>query len=799
MWTAIFGWRFDWPEFILGIVLGVAVAWLFTRAAPLGRGAFKWFGLQFQQVGENLTAGATDRYRTELVVRAETLHLARAIFALDEIAVPPHILAPAPPADPSRADPMPEGSLALLPNLPDWTYLAGVYRAPSLSLAEALSNGANVLITGEVGSGKSTALAYLAVRAANRDPEVGLAAGWVPVLVHAADLRLEQHRDPLDALIAAAQHVASSGMASRLPGYLRLHFRQQRGLVLLDGLDELAPEEIPPVAAWLESFLAAYPGNHIVAAGPARGYDGLARAGLAPVAIAPWTEHEQRQFLTRWGSAWQKSVLPSLPKNRMVDLDPALISGWLLGVVRGLTPLEMTLRVWAAYAGDSRGHRTSDNLDAYLARFLSPDERQIAEVTAMTWIKERQGGVPERALHRGTPVSDLVEAGVLVRRRDARLSFFQPGVGAYLAARGFASGGMPTEFTWEGWTSAESTLHWIAALGDVTALAERHLRDNNDPLSTGLLTCAGWLKDAPAKAPWRPYVLRAVASLIQDPNRPYGLRLRALHALAAAHEATVAILFRRLLTADEPSSRILAALGLGAARDEEAVPALLQAITQDRELFVRQAACLALAGIGTQPALEGLGQALLTGDEGVRLAAGEGLACHPDEGYAMLRDALEMDNLLTRRAAVFGLARVPEPWALEALEKVQVDDGQWVVRGAAAEAAGRRKNPPWKVVPPLHELAELPWLVAYAAREGLGVAPGRPALEMLRRVLASGTTEEKLAALDAIGWSGSEEFTLELDAALKSDDSHMRDAAFEARWRMAAPGTATPAAVPVTS
>jgi HEAT repeat protein len=238
---------------------------------------------------------------------------------------------------------------------------------------------------------------------------------------------------------------------------------------------------------------------------------------------------------------------------------------------------------------------------------------------------------------------------------------------------------------------------------------------------------------------------------------------------------------------------------LGAARDEEAVPALLEAITRDRELFVRQAACLALAGIGTQPALEGLGQALLTADEGVRLAAGEGLACHPDEGYEMLRDALEMDNLLTRRAAVFGLARVPEPWALEALEKVQVDDAQWVVRGAAAEAASRRRNPPWKVVPPLHELAELPWLVAYAAREGLGVAPGRPALEMLRRVLASGTTEEKLAALDAIGWSGTEEFTLELDAALRSDDSHMRDAAFEARWRMAAPGTATPAAVPLPS
>ncbi len=176
----------------------------------------------------------------------------------------------------------------------------------------------------------------------------------------------------------------------------------------------------------------------------------------------------------------------------------------------------------------------------------------------------------------------------------------------------------------------------------------------------------------------------------------------------------------------------------------------------------------------------------------MRLAAGEALACHPDEGYNMLKDALEVDNLLTRRAAVFGLSRVPEAWALEVLEKVQVEDGQWVVRGAAAEAAERRNNPPWTIHPPVHELAEVPWLVAYAAREGLGVAPGRPALEMTRQVLSNGTPEERLAALEAIAGTGSEEFNLELAAALRSEDPQMRDAGYEALWRLTAPSAALP-------
>ena len=786
----IFGYRFDWPELFVGLLIGVVLAWALARMRPIFNWLMELFRKQARVVGERLATVSTNRYQVELLTRAQTMHLANPIFVLDEVVIPPHLLAPPLPSDPQQEEPAPEDTLSVVPNLPDWTYLSGVYSAPTISLANALSNGANLMITGPPGSGKTTALAYLTIRCLLKEPEAGITAELVPVLINATDLKFDRRseKDPLNPLIEAAQRTVSSRLASRLSGYLRPQFRQGRALLLLDGLDLMTPEELSPIADWLSSLQKDFPGNRIVAAGPVFGYDGIAQAGLAPVLIAPWSEHDQRLFLSRWGVSWLQYVIPTLPKKRIGDLDPALITGWLIGVVRGLTPLELTLRTWAAYAGDIRGARAVDSLEAYITRLLSRNELQPAEAAALTWINERQGAVAERALRRGTPVDNLVEAGILVRREGKTMTFIHPSVGSYLAARAMTETGLSEAATQAGWAPAETAMGYFAAMGDVTEVVTDYLKTSDDPLEINLLTCARWMSEAPTKSPWKAQLLRALATVASEHERSYGLRLRTVHALAKTNEPSMAILFRRLLGSEAPSSRVLGALGLGGLADEESIETLLDTVYQDRSLHVRQAACLGLAAIGTEPALEGLGRVLLEGDEAVRLAAAEAIAIHPDEGYSMLRDASEHENLLTRRAAVFGLSRVPEDWALDILDRMQIDDDQWVVRGAAAEATDRRRDPPWKVYPQVREISELPWLIDFAAQEGLGVVPGHAALEMLRRALTKGTPEEKIAALEAIAWAGGEELGLELYQALYASEPYLRDAAFEALWRLRAAG-----------
>ncbi len=787
----LFGFQFDLPEFAVGIAVGFLVLLAFNRALPVARWALTSSRGKVGQVSVVLAAGARDRYRREIEARAQGLHLARALFLLDEIAVAPRVLAPPFAADPAHTEPRAEDTLAVLPNLPDWVTLAGIFQTASLSLPAALATGPNLLLTGEPGSGKTAALAYMTIQVARRSGEAGALAGHTPFFIHAADLGAERWsgKDPLDPLITAAQQTVSGGMAARLPGYLRSSFKQKTALVLLDGLDELNLDEISKVAAWLEALQNDFPEVRIIAAGPARGYDGLVgQARLAPAALSPWTDHEQRVFMTKWSAAWQRDVAPKLHKRGLADIDPSLINGWIIGAARGASPLELTLRVWASHTGDVRGASILDSFDAYLARIMSQEERQSAEATGLAWLEGRSGVLADRSIPRGTPTGDLVDAGILSRRSGGNFSFCQPAVGAYLGARAMVASGPSEAVIQAGWPPAEATVGYFAALSDVGAIVQRWLEGGRDALETGALDAARLLRYAPRKAAWRQVVLRSLAQIVQTHQRPYGLRLRAVHALVQAAEPTAAVLFRRLLKMDAASTRLLSAIGLGGLHDEESVSTLVDIMSHDRELLVRQAACLGLVGIGTEAALEALGRALLEAEEGVRLAAAEALSCHPDEGYGMLRDAAEVNNLLTRRAAVFGLSRVPEDWALKILEKVQIDDEQWVVRGAAAEANERRRNPPWRIPTPVREPSELPWLVAFAARVGSGMAAGRAAMEMLRRAISSGTVEEQIAALETLAWLDGSEFRIELNNALRSDQPFLRDAAFESLWRQAAPG-----------
>lgn len=789
-----FGFEFDFPEFYFGLAVGAALSYIIVRLLPPLLQASGWLKTIWDKLGESLSAGATDRFRIDVFNRAQTLHLARAIFTLDEVLVPPRLLVPPQPANPQGGEPPPEEMLGIIPGLPSISQICARFRAPSIPLFEVVNSGVNLLLTGEPGSGKTIALAYLASRCARRHTDAGAAAELMPILVHAADIRLEKRngKDPLDPLVAAAQRTASAAVASRIPSFLRSQFRQKRALLLLDGLDELTQEEIVLFSPWIKELLEAYPGNRIVAAGPTTGYDGLARAGLAPATMAPWGAHEVRAFLSRWSESWSEHIQPHLPKSKLGEIDPLLLMGWIISSTRGLTPLDLTLRVWAAFGGDSRGRSPIDGLESYVARFLSPDERPLAEAAALNWLNERKGAVSERNLPRGTPAGDLVEAGILVRRADSRLSFFHPSVGAYLAARALLHAGLTEAVARPGWMPAETALVFFAAWGDLGPLVHSHLQTVGDPLETPTFICAPWLREAPSKAPWKPQLLRAVGTLVQDHRRAYGLRLRALQALAAAADSGAAVLFRRLMGSEHAGSRIVGALGIGMVRDEESVDVLVKQMAEDRSLEARQAACLGLAAVGSDIALESLGRALLGAEEAVRLAAAEALACHPDEGYGMLKEAAALDNLLTRRAAVFGLARIPEPWVVEILEKVQTDDKQWVVRGAAAEAYERRRKTPWRIPTPVEEPSTLPWLVAYAAREGAGIAPGKAALEILRRAMASGTTEEKLAAIEALAWFDSADLAMDLYQALGSSEPRVRDAAFETLWRQAAAGVALP-------
>jgi HEAT repeat protein len=246
-------------------------------------------------------------------------------------------------------------------------------------------------------------------------------------------------------------------------------------------------------------------------------------------------------------------------------------------------------------------------------------------------------------------------------------------------------------------------------------------------------------------------------------------------------------LFRQLLSSEDANTRQLAALGCGLIRDEKSVTELTKLIN-DIIPAVSRSACLALVAIGDKNALETVATVLIQGSEMVQRYAAEALANHIEEGHPALRDGSKMDDLLIRRAVIFGLARINEPWADEILENLQLEDQQWLVRNAAIQALEERNRPKPYLPTPSGPLTDMTWLIEFASKLGIGVAPGKPAVDLLIRALRDGDEELRLAVLNYLQVNGIEEVIPIIVNVYRGSLGEVREAAFNTLWHLSASG-----------
>jgi HEAT repeat protein len=180
----------------------------------------------------------------------------------------------------------------------------------------------------------------------------------------------------------------------------------------------------------------------------------------------------------------------------------------------------------------------------------------------------------------------------------------------------------------------------------------------------------------------------------------------------------------------------------------------------------------------------------LQGDEELRRAAAEALANDPAEGYAILKEGATLADIMLRRAVVHGLARTGQPWAIEILQHMQVEDDQWAVRNLASQYLEQKTDPrvPHKLTPP----SEAAWLIAFAGKQGTGIPRGGPATDILLNAFKSGNTEERLAALPYLKRVANEGILGALYNGMYGDDPEVREAAFCVVEEIGANGTKLP-------
>jgi hypothetical protein len=825
--------RFRFPNidtfsFWLGLILASLAWWVFSMLRP----AFHILRTTAQarqaerKEKTSTSSSVEERYRQRVLQQAQGLHLSASLFSLDEIIEPPALLAPPPRVEPGAPLLTEDIVTATVPYIPAWPELAAIYHAPTLTLAQALSGNSDIVLMGQAGIGKSVTLAYLASHVARRDPEPGLPEDTIPFLIHVADLDLPVQKDhpliPIIDLLAARAPVHD---VARIPDFVNKAFLEGRALLLLDGTDELAPEGLKIAAEFLKAVKLAYPKTRMVATSSSEYLNGLVNLNFIPFALAAWNAQQRMDFLEKWGALWTHFVSIEAWAQTSEHFDPLLLNSWLAFENSNLTPLELTLKTWGAYAGDLLGPSPLDAIETHLRR-LSPANipREALEMLALEislgtepifdprkaqeWIKSFEPSEPPIAPENNNEtnkkksekgqspsldlISKLVESGLLIEHHKNRLGFTHPVIIGYLTGINLSKNNAETLLDQPSWIGKNMALDFLAASGDATLLVDKLLSRLDRPLSRSLMLSARWLRDAPRQLAWRGQVTAKLVELLRQTGQPLGLRGQALCALIQSGDSSAPVLLRQLL--EEPDSELLqlAALGSGALEDIKAIE-LLSPLMNAPSPNVRRAACLSLVNIGTTAALDIVASALLHGDETIRRAAAEALANHRGEGHAMLKEGAGMkEDLLVRRSVAYGLGRIPEHWAEELLNHLETEDDQWAVRNAALEVNENRQrldpHIPQRLPPP----SESPWIIAFAGKQGLGVSPDKPPIDLLLLALKSGTEEERLASLTYLRILPVEGVFGALYQAMYSGESTLREAVFQTFSEMAARGVNVP-------
>jgi HEAT repeat protein len=523
-------------------------------------------------------------------------------------------------------------------------------------------------------------------------------------------------------------------------------------------------------------------------------------------------------------------------------VDPILLNTWLALDNAGLTPLELTLKVWGAYAGDSLGSRVLDAIATHVRR-LAPSGTPVAalELLAMqavltlqpifdprqarSWVKQYDivedksiegaetvvpAGLEEdpalsdsqkiriRKSKAGEAVpsygllSKMVESGLLISHPNNKMRFLHPVLNGYLAGQAIGDNDADTTLlALPDWDGKTISLRYLAARGEASAVADIMLKESDLPLHSQSFAVARWLRDAPKEASWRNKAFASLLAILQAEGQPLGLRSQAMAAFVTSGDPGAVTLFRQLLASRSFELIPLAALGSGALKDVKAIDAL-EELMQAPAGAVRRATCLALVAIGTEKSLEGVARALLQGDEELRRAAAEALANDPVEGHAMLKEGATLADILVRRAVVHGLARVGQPWALETLQRMQVEDDQWAVRNLANQYLEQMQAVDTRVPRPLPTPSESPWLIAFAGKQKMGIPRGGPATDVLLSAFKQGDTEERLAALPYLKRVANEGIIGALYNAMYGEDPEVREAAFQAVQEIGANGFRLP-------
>ena len=389
---------------------------------------------------------------------------------------------------------------------------------------------------------------------------------------------------------------------------------------------------------------------------------------------------------------------------------------------------------------------------------------------------------PEFSREGRSAIMALLAAGdLLVEVERERIAFVHPVFRAYFAAQHAArtrqEAVVRAHVRDPQWQQA---VRFYAALADPVPLVKERLQSTDDLFRSDLIAAAGDVAAAnDAEKRLRQGLLSELAQILLDPERPTPLRRQATAAIAQFQEDGVLYFFGKAMAHEDPYVRRMGVWGLSLLDGARALGGLEHALS-DLDYLVRVEALYALSRQGGEATLEGLVQGLQDEHELTRRVAAELLAGYGKEGHDLLREAAGAEDMYIRRAAVFGLGTIDEPWARQVIDRVQREDDQWFVRSAAAEVMERIIAPPPAIAPQAVRPEQEAWLVKWAAAQGIPCATPEEACDALLQAIRQEACWIKVAAADLLRECAGRQAIPLLKGALRDEELLVREAAYAA-------------------
>ncbi|WP_433182422.1 NACHT domain-containing protein [Actinoallomurus sp. CA-150999] len=187
-------------------------------------------------------------------------------------------------------------------------------REPSTMRAEGmLARSSRTLLRGQAGSGKSTLLGWITVTAARR-AFTGDLADWngrVPFLIKLRSCAESGLPRPEDLVTGPLQGLMPPAWVHRVLG-------AGRGIILVDGVDEVPQGRRDEVRQWLRKLLDVYPSVRTVVTSRPAAADTrwLSAEGFRPVMLEPMTPDDLRELVRQWHAAVRHAgSLPCAPEE----------------------------------------------------------------------------------------------------------------------------------------------------------------------------------------------------------------------------------------------------------------------------------------------------------------------------------------------------------------------------------------------------------------------------------------------------------------------------------------------------